>query len=324
MKSTIVTAFGCLACSGLLWALVNPAHRSAAQGGVRKVAPTPTKPPVTSKSGPVRTKPRPAKSTEPEQRQPSSPAVPDTSQYNPPVIRIPQIEMIELPGGTFIMGSPSVEVERRDDESSLHRVNVPAFAIGKYEITQAQWLMVMHTNPSLFRDENLPVENVTWYQAKQFCQALSDKTGKTYRLPTEAEWEYAARAGTETPVAFGWSLSSSQANFDGSLPYGGAATDVFRRKTTAVGSFAANRFGLFDMHGNVSEWCEDTWHENYVGAPVDGSAWLNGGDSNRRVLRSGSWYTSGRNCRSAARYKEDPSALANFIGFRVVMDSRTR
>jgi len=235
-------------------------------------------------------------------------------------------EMVLVRGGSFLMGSPENEPGRRADEGPQHRVTLPSFYIGKYEVTQAQWRAVMGGNPSHFKGDNLPVENVTWNDAKEFCRILSQMTGKKYRLPSEAEWEYAARAGRTTPFAFGSSLSSEQANFDGNSPYGGAPKGVFRQRTTPVGSFAPNDFKLHDMHGSVWEWCEDFYHGNYNGAPTDGSAWLSGGDSTYRAQRGGSWLSDGRDCRSAFRRWSAPGALGansvNNIGFRVVVSAR--
>lgn len=180
--------------------------------------------------------------------------------------------LMHLPGGTFTMGSPSTEAERSAYEGPQHQVKVAAFYMGKYEVTQGQWEFVMGNNPSNFKGIDLPVENVSWEEAKEFCRKLSDKTGKAYRLPSEGEWEYACRGGRSTPFAFGSSLSSEEANFNGNYPYGGAVKGVYRGKTVEVGSYKANEFGLYDLHGNVWEWCEDVWHENYNGAPNDGTA----------------------------------------------------
>jgi formylglycine-generating enzyme required for sulfatase activity/tRNA A-37 threonylcarbamoyl transferase component Bud32 len=232
-----------------------------------------------------------------------------------------KLEMKAVPAGSFLMGSPASEVQRDDDEGQ-HRVTVSAFAIGKHEITQAQWQAVMgnNNNPSNFKGANRPVENVSWNDAKEFCQKLSQLTGKAYRLPTEAEWEYAARAGTTTPFAFGSSLSSTQANFDGNYPYGGAAKGVYRAQTTEVGSFAANAFGLFDMHGNVWEWCQD-WYGPYgTGAQNNPTGPTTG---EYRVLRGGSWYSNSWNCRAAYRKWNAPGDRNYDIGFRVVQVSRT-
>ncbi|MGH9847208.1 MAG: SUMF1/EgtB/PvdO family nonheme iron enzyme, partial [Blastocatellia bacterium] len=251
----------------------------------------------------------------------NSPATVNLGDASTETINGVKLEMIRVPAGSFQMGSPENEPERASDEGPQHRVTVSGFSIGKFEVTQAQWKAVMGSNPSNFKGDNLPVENVSWNDAKEFCRKLSQLTGKQYRLPTEAEWEYAARAGTTTPFAFGSSLSSQQANFDGNSPYGGAAKGVYRQKTMPVGSFAANAFQLHDMHGNVWEWCEDVWHENYNGAPSDGSSWLSGGDSSSRVLRGGSWYNDGWLCRSAVRGRGGPGDRNGNIGFRVVVSA---
>ncbi len=234
------------------------------------------------------------------------------------------IPMRRVPGGTFQMGSPTSEQGRSDAEGPPHQVTVPDFHMSKYEITQAQWKAVMGTDPSNFKGDDLPVENVSWNEAKEFCQKLSRQTGKNYRLPTEAEWEYACRARTTTPFAFGSSLSSEQANFNGEYPYGNAPKGVYRGKTMRVGSFKENKFGLYDMHGNVWEWCEDVWHDSYNGAPSDGSAWLSGGDSSLRVLRGGSWSSNGDACRAASRDWNAPGDRDDNVGFRVVVAARTR
>jgi formylglycine-generating enzyme required for sulfatase activity len=240
-----------------------------------------------------------------------------------------KLEMVGVPGGSFLMGSPESDEGRFNNEGPQHRVTVQAFSIGKYEITQAQWKAVMGgNNPSNFKGDDLPVENVSWNDTKEFCQKLAQMTGKRYGLPSEAEWEYACRAGTTTPFAFGSSLSSDQANFDGNYPYGGAAKGVFRQQTTRVGSFSSNKFGLFDMHGNVWEWCEDVWHDSYGGQhdnpPTDGSAWLSGGDSSYWVLRGGSWYVVSRFVRSAYRRVSAPGDGSTGIGFRVAVSARTQ
>jgi formylglycine-generating enzyme required for sulfatase activity len=235
----------------------------------------------------------------------------------------PEIEMVLVPGGSFMMGSPENEPERYFDEGPQHRVTVRSFYISKYEVTQAQWRAVMGGNPSSFKGDDLPVETVSYWEAQEFCARLSRETGRGYRLPSEAEWEYAARARTATPFAFGSSLSSEQANFIGKDPYGGAPKRVDRKKTTPAGSFAPNAFKLHDMHGNVWEWCEDIYHHDYKGAPTDGSAWSSGEDSRYRLLRGGSWDSPGRNCRSAKRLRFLPGDRSNNAGFRVVVSAGT-
>ncbi len=251
------------------------------------------------------------------------------------------LEMLEIPAGSFCMGSN----DGSSDEKPVHRVTLrQPFYMGKYEVTQAQWRSVMGSNPSLNEacGGNCPVEQVSWDKAQNFINKLNDNNdGFTYRLPTEAEWEYACRAGTTTEFAFGNSLSSDQANFDGDYPYGGAAKGVSRRKTIAVGSFAPNTFGLYDMHGNVMEWCQDWYHPSYHGAPSDGSAWLSGGDQKQRVARGGSMYGDGSVLRSASRNAEFTAVIklsttqeqslitdcdlnCDGVGFRVVAVVRTQ
>ncbi len=250
------------------------------------------------------------------------------------------LDLVVIPGGTFLMGAPTGEKDRSNDEGPQHQVTVPAFLMGKYPVTQAQHYKVMGDNPSYFKGENRPVESVTWHQAVEFCQRLSQQTGREYRLPSEAEWEYACRAGTMTPFHFGKTITTELANYRGtdmeykgktySGKYGYGPHGIYRNQTTEVGSFPPNDFGLYDMHGNVWEWCQDVWHDNYQGAPTDGSAWneeenqnlwfLSGsawnerGNQNRRILRGGAWYSYPRNCRSACCY-DDPAARTG--GFRV-------
>ena len=193
--------------------------------------------------------------------------------------------------------------------------------MGKYQVTQTQYRAVTGTNPSQFKGDNLPVENVSWIDAVGFCRKLSQMTGKEFRVPSEAEWEYACRAGQERsdPFSFGSSLSSEQANFHGHYPYGAGRKGVYRAKTTPVGSFMPNNFGLYDMHGNVWEWCEDWYHDSYNGAPSDGSPWLSGDERRYRVLRGGSLVSKATNLRSAARYSCIQDQRSNLFGFRVVV-----
>jgi formylglycine-generating enzyme required for sulfatase activity len=231
------------------------------------------------------------------------------------------LEMVAIPGGTFMMGSPETEEERDDSESPQHRVTVAPFFMGKYPITQEQYEAVMGNNPSNFQGKKRPVEQVSWHDANEFCQILSQITGKTYRLPNEAEWEYACRAGTTTPFHFGETITTDVANYDGNYTYASAPKGVYRQKTTDVGSFPANNFGLYDLHGNVWEWCADIWHKNYNGAPSDGSLWESGGDNTQRLLRGGSWGYDPRNCRSASRLRVYPGFRLNGIGFRLVLSA---
>ncbi|MEH2434535.1 MAG: SUMF1/EgtB/PvdO family nonheme iron enzyme [Nostoc sp.] len=166
------------------------------------------------------------------------------------------LEMVQIPGGTFTMGSPEREADRYENESPQHQVKVSGFFMGKYAVTQAQYQAVMGNNPSNFKGEKRPVEQVSWDEAVEFCEKLSQKTGNTYRLPSEAEWEYACRAGTTTPFYFGETITTDLVNYDGNYPYGSAPKGEYREQTTDVGKFPPNSFGLYDMHGNVWEWCE--------------------------------------------------------------------
>jgi formylglycine-generating enzyme required for sulfatase activity len=243
------------------------------------------------------------------------------------------LDMVLIPGGTFLMGSPKDELERENSESPEHKLTVSSFFMGKYPVTQAQWKAVaalpkvdqdLKPDPSDLKGGDRPVENVSWHDATEFCRRLAEKTGRPYRLPSEAEWEYACRAGTTTPFYFGETITTDLANYDGTGEsfgsYGRGPKGIHRKETTPVGSFPANTFGLYDMHGNVWEWCEDHWHGNYEGAPNDGSAWIDS-DAEKdafRVRRGGSWDDNPRNCRSATRYYNSAVFRIDFYGFRVV------
>jgi formylglycine-generating enzyme required for sulfatase activity len=245
------------------------------------------------------------------------------------------LDMVFIKGGKFTMGSPEDEPERADDEGPQHDVTVPDFFMGKYQVTQAQWQVVstypqvnveMKPSPSNFKGKNLPVEQVSWDEAVEFCDRLSNHSGRSYSLPSEAQWEYACRGGTTTPFAFGHTLSTDLANYDGNYTYADGPKGEYREKTIAVGSFPANAFGLYDMHGNVYEWCLDHWHSNYEGAPIDGSAWIENGSNTdaARVRRGGSWISNPRWCRSASRYGIAAGTRGNDLGFRVVVSALPR
>ena len=258
------------------------------------------------------------------------------------VVQTP-LEMVLIQSGKFMMGSPKDELGRRDDEGSQHEVKIVApFFMGKYPVTQAQWRGVadlpqidqkLESAPAHFRGDNCPVEQVSWHDAVEFCARLQKHTGKPYRLPSEAEWEYACRAGTITPFHFGDSITTELANYRGtdwkidkdttySGSYGDGPYGKFRQTTTDVGSFnIANAFGLCDMHGNVREWCLDHWHKTYNGAPTDGSAWITSGERGYRLLRGGSWHSNPTYCRSASRLNYTPSGRKYDFGFRVVCGS---
>ncbi|MDJ0725875.1 MAG: bifunctional serine/threonine-protein kinase/formylglycine-generating enzyme family protein [Prochloraceae cyanobacterium] len=282
------------------------------------------------------------------------------------------LDLVAIPGGTFMMGAPETEEGSSDYERPQHRVTVPPFYMGKFLVTQAQWKQVasfpkidldLESNPSTFNGDKLPVETITWYQAKEFCHRLSQRTGKQYRLPSEAEWEYACRAGTTTPFYFGETITSDLANYCGeterskqmyamwmdmfdevgihleeekidflkktfSSSYENGPQGEYRKKTTPVGIFPPNAFGLYDMHGNLSEWCEDFFHKNYQGAANDGSVWLAQEDFNSimgkaKIIRGGSFLKTPSLCTSA--YRDcycDRFPLSNLIniGFRVVYE----
>ena len=235
-----------------------------------------------------------------------------------------KLEMAAIPGGTFMMGSPKNE-GGWDSESPQHQVSVPSFFMGKYPVTQAQYQAITGSNPSYFKGSNRPVERVSWNDAIAFCEKFSQRTGKNYRLPSEAEWEYACRAGTTTPFHFGETITTDLANYDGNWTYGQEPKGVYREATREVGIFGlANNFGLYDMHGNVREWCQDHWHSNYEGAPTDGSAWLNNKESDRNLLRGGSWDYYPELCRSAFRNNYYLVYDSYLVGFRVVCSGAAR
>lgn len=262
------------------------------------------------------------------------------------------LDLVAIPAGEFLMGSPPDEAARDwykyvypelegVDVEAQHQVTVPAFSMSQFPITQAQWRFVaglpkinrdLEPDPANFKGDRRPVEVVSWYEAIEFCDRLSQHTGKTYRLPSESEWEYACRAVPSPPTPlptgegshyppfhFGETLSTDFANYNGTYTYGDGEQGEYRQQTTIVGSFGVvNAFGLSDMHGNVWEWCLDHWHPSYEGAPIDGSAWMTEGDSRYRLLRGGSWYDIPGYCRSANRDRLTPDYQFNGIGFRVV------
>jgi formylglycine-generating enzyme required for sulfatase activity len=237
------------------------------------------------------------------------------------------ITMVQIPGGDFLMGSPESEKGRTDDEGPQHRVTLPSFFLGQSPVTQAQWKVVagwpeverdLKQDPSTFKGANRPVDQVSWEEAMEFCQRLSQRTKRAFSLPSEAQWEYACRAGTTTPFAFGETLTPDLANYDGNYSYGTGPKGIYRKETSAVGSFPANAWGLQDMHGNVWEWCLDPWHKSYGGAPSDGTAWVNDAeDGGVRLLRGGSWNFNPRDCRSAYRCGGHQGLPFNLVGFRL-------
>jgi formylglycine-generating enzyme required for sulfatase activity len=243
------------------------------------------------------------------------------------------LEMVEIPRGTFMMGSPASEQGRAYSEGPQHQVTVPGFYIGKYQVTWGLWKEVAKL-PAVARElyirrsdltegDKLPVDSADWVDAMEFCARLSRATGRNYRLPSEAEWEYACRGGNTAAFAFGDNITPQVVNFNGDFPHGSAPEGLSRRETIPVGSLGiANGFGLYDMHGNTSEWCLDYRHNDYNGAPTDGSAWETGGESGYRVLRGCSYSVGADGCRSASR--ASGSLGYSFNGFRVVADAPSR
>jgi formylglycine-generating enzyme required for sulfatase activity/tRNA A-37 threonylcarbamoyl transferase component Bud32 len=229
-----------------------------------------------------------------------------------------ELDMVELEGGEFFMGSSEPGSLIR--ESPQHFVTITPFQISKFPITQEQYFAVLENNPAYFRGNRLPVENISWYDAMSFCAQLSERLGQVYRLPTEAEWEYACRARTSTPFSFGAQLYPNLANYDSSIKSNKFKASLIRRRTSFVDIFPANAFGLHDMHGNVWEWCGDYQHDDYMGAPSDGSAWRVDGDPSQCILRGGAWGCSPHVCRSTARHWAPTNYRSNKIGFRVVCD----
>jgi len=281
------------------------------------------------------------------------------------------LTLVEIPAGSFLMGSSPDEPERFDDEGPQHEVTLDSFFMSQTPITQAQWRQValwkqrpgeswgreLDPEPSFFQprrnpkasgyddgrfsllegestSDQRPVDNVSWLDAIEFCNRLSQRTGRYHSLPSEAQWEYACRAGTSTPFHFGATITPGLANYDGSHTYANGPKGEYRKQTTPVGMFPANAWGLHDMHGNVWEWCLDHWHESYEGAPKDGSAWENMperkntatnkeqndnvNDEESRLLRGGSWFYFPRVCRSAYRSHRLPVDAFDGVGFRVV------
>jgi formylglycine-generating enzyme required for sulfatase activity len=237
------------------------------------------------------------------------------------------LEMVDIPGGTFKMGSPKNQEGYHSSQSPQHEVTVPPFFMGKYPVTQQQWRVVaalenvnidLKSDPSHFKGDNLPVECVSWDDAQEFCARLSRMANKTYRLPTEAEWEYACRGGTTTPFYCGETISTDLANYNGNWNWNWTYGQ-YREKTTEVGIFPANPFGLYDMCGNVWEWCEGGWHKNYINAPIDGSAWTS--SSSKPGQRGGSWDSLPGYCRCASRFNyitDHRYLIGDTLGFRVV------
>jgi formylglycine-generating enzyme required for sulfatase activity len=252
------------------------------------------------------------------------------------------LDLVRIPAGKFMMGISAYErkitlecygsgskrekaEEKLDFETPQHEVKVLSFFIGKYAVTNAQWKAVMGNLPShnsfdYFKDDNKPVINVSWNDAKKFCKKLSEKIKMNVRLPSESEWEYACRAGTTTAFHIGKNITPEFVNYCGYMPYLDAPSGEYRCETVDVESFSPNPWGLYQMHGNVHEWCEDVMHENYNGAPTDGSAWLEEGEQNIHVIRGGKYQSGAEHCRSASRNFCNSDGFGIDTGFRVIVN----
>jgi formylglycine-generating enzyme required for sulfatase activity len=260
-----------------------------------------------------------------------------TAQISGPL----SLTMVEIPAGEFMMGSPKEERGRyKTTEEPQHRVFLESFYMCQMPITQAQWRAVaqweQQNGESWERDLNIspshfqpgwettdlhPVEQINWHEAIEFCNRISQRTGRTYTLPSEAQWEYACRAGTTTPFAFGDTLTANLANYNSTETYSDEDIGTWRQHTSPVGRFPANNWGLHDMHGNVWEWCLDNWHDNYLLAPQDGQPWIyniHNNNDKKRLLRGGSWHSKAGSCRSASRFHGDPNYISRVVGFRVI------
>jgi formylglycine-generating enzyme required for sulfatase activity len=233
------------------------------------------------------------------------------------------LEMVSIPGGNFTMGASREEEGSQEDERPQRLVNIKPFFMGRYPVTKGQWRAIanlpkierfLDPDSSYFKGDNLPVDCISWYEAQEFCARISQKTGRIYRLPSEAEWEYACRGNMTYPFYFGSKITRSLANFCEEQK----TNVVHRSQTTEVGTFPPNSFGLYDMHGNIWEWCADYQHGDYQDAPSDGSVWEIDGNPEYRMLRGGSWDYDCSYCRSASRYFENPSTRNRSFGFRVV------
>jgi len=227
------------------------------------------------------------------------------------------MKLVSIPARRFLMGSPTDEKQRQADEAQHEVELTKGFWLGKYEVTQEEYEKVMGSNPSQFKGPKLPVEQVSWEDAKEFCKKLSAKEGKEYTLPTEAEWEYACRAGMKGPFSTGENLTTAQGNYNGEISYAGNPKGLNRGKTIEVGSFASNGYGVHDMHGNVWEWCED-WQGAYEtkGVAVDPKGPSEGFN---RGIRGGSWNLNAGYCRSADRLWDAPTRRSSSLGFRVAL-----
>lgn len=216
------------------------------------------------------------------------------------------IQFMSIKGGSFMMGSPTTEKGRQAEEGPQHIVHVSDFHMACFEVTQEQYEAIMGNNPSGLVGKNCPVDWVSWDEAQEFIKKLNSLNNTEYRLPTESEWEYACRAHTESRYHFGDEITIEQVNYGAKISC----------RNSPVGAHPPNAFGLYDMHGNVFEWCEDTWHDSYVGAPEDGSAWVDD-STDHKVYRGGAWNASAHFVRSAYRFHRPKNTAYYNIGFRL-------
>ena len=228
------------------------------------------------------------------------------------------LDLILIAAGGYQIGSPPHQ--GNIDEHPQHFVTIKSFMIGKFLVTQGQWKAVLgKLPPCRFKGDNLPVERVSFEDAQKFCLRLSKQTGRNYHLPSETQWEYACRAGTNTLFSFGESLTTDLANFNGEHIFKAEPRGIYFHYTNEGGKFPPNAFGLYDMHGNLWEWCEDSWLDDYFSSPRDNCSYQNK-DILYRVARGGSWHEPANLCRSAARLRLLPSETDEYVGFRVVCD----
>jgi len=228
------------------------------------------------------------------------------------------LELIAIPAGAYYMGSR--QSEGNPDERPQHFVTIKLFMMGKFLITQEQWKTIMgRSSRCRFKGNNLPIEQVSWKDSRNFCKRLSERTKRNYHLPSESQWEYACRAGTSTPFSFGETLTSDLANYNGEHVYKDEPRGIYFHSTSEGGKYPPNAFGLYDMHGNLMEWCADNWIDDYHMSPRDDSAYRMF-DNQYHVARGGSWHDTPHVCRSAARIRFEQNAAEDYIGFRVACD----
>ncbi|MGD1856230.1 MAG: formylglycine-generating enzyme family protein [Leptolyngbyaceae cyanobacterium] len=252
----------------------------------------------------------------------------DEPVLRPQLRKVLPLRMVQIPAGQFLMGSSPSDPQHEAREGPQRTIQMPSFYMGAFTITQQQYEAVMGENPSYFTDDegqdgaDLPVEQISWQEADVFCQQLSELTKRTYRLPSEAEWEYACRAGTTTSFSFGEQLTPELANYFEDFTFTENFEENYRNTPVTADSFWPNAFGLYNMHGNVLEWCSDDYHDSYENAPSDAGSWSSENSQASKVMRGGSWFNDIPYCRSAARDKNSQTGRSNSFGLRVVCEPR--